>query len=413
MYTQPLSLWHTSVSAHAKTSRDLPKTADVVVIGGGIVGTCATYWLARNGASPRTASVVQLDQHAFANGATGRNGGFVTLGTAESYSGSIKRNGKANTDAIWQLTVENRDLMRQVLREEQLDCDYREPGALSLALSDEVLVEMERDTEARNASGFEGVMLDRYQLQTLVRTELGAHVRGAGFKPNTALLHSAKFVNGLARAAQQHGAIACTAEALGFEVNGDSIAVQTSIGTIATKGVVMGANAWTSRLLPELKDKVWPVRGQVLSYAPIPPAFAPGMGASVTPTGEYWQQTPTGEIVIGGCRAARPDGDANLISNDTTEDVQAALEQVLPRLFPKLAGLRVAQRWGGPMAFTPDYVPIADCIPSLPNAWFAGGFCGHGMPFGMIFGKLLAQAAMSNTKPDALAPFAMSRATLR
>ncbi|NJM42309.1 MAG: FAD-binding oxidoreductase [Anaerolineae bacterium] len=413
MYTQPLSHWHTSFSTHAHTSRDLPKTADVVVIGGGIVGTCATYWLARNGASPKTARVVQLEQNAFANGATGRNGGFVTLGTAESYSNSIKRNSKANTDAIWQLTVENRELMRQVLREEQLDCDYREPGALSLALSDEVFAEMARDTEARNANGFEGVMLDRHQLRTLVRTELGDPIRGAGFKPNTALLHSAKFVNALARAAQQHGAIACTAEALGFEVNGDSIQVQTSIGAIVTKGVVMGANAWTSRFLPELKDKVWPVRGQVLSYAPIPPVFAPGMGASVTPTGEYWQQTPTGEIVIGGCRAARPDGDVGLINNDTTDDVQTALERVLPTLFPKLEGLKVSQRWSGPMAFTPDYVPIADCIPNLPNAWFAGGFCGHGMPFGMIFGKLLAQAAMNSTKPEALTPFAMNRATLR
>jgi glycine/D-amino acid oxidase-like deaminating enzyme len=165
-------------------------------------------------------------------------------------------------------------------------------------------------------------------------------------------------------------------------------------------------------LLPALCGKVWPVRGQVLSYEAIPPAFAPGMGAGVTATGEYWQQRPTGEIVIGGCRAVRADGDVNVLNNDITDDVQLALEQVLPMLFPQLAGLRVAQRWGGPMAFTPDYVPIADCIPSLPNAWFAGGFCGHGMPFGMVFGKLLAQAAMRRMKPDALAPFSMDRDTL-
>jgi glycine/D-amino acid oxidase-like deaminating enzyme len=375
------------------------------------VGTCATYWLARD-----VARVVQLEQHAFGNGATGRNGGFVTLGTAESYSSSIKRNGKANTDAIWNLTVQNRDLMRQVLREEQLQCDYREPGTLSLALTDESFAEMAADTETRNANGFEGVMLDRYQLRTLVRTELGPSIRGAGFKPNTALLHSTKFVNGLAHAAQQHGAIACTAEALGFAAVGDGVRVQTSLGEIEAKGVVVAANAWTSALLrdllPALCGKVWPVRGQVLSYEAIPPAFAPGMGAGVTATGEYWQQRPTGEIVIGGCRAVRADGDVNVLNNDITDDVQLALEQVLPMLFPQLAGLRVAQRWGGPMAFTPDYVPIADCIPSLPNAWFAGGFCGHGMPFGMVFGKLLAQAAMRRMKPGELAPFSMDRDTL-
>ena len=51
------------------------------------------------------------------------------------------------------------------------------------------------------------------------------------------------------------------------------------------------------------------------------------------------------------------------------------------------------------MAFTPDDLPVADAIPDVHGAWFAGGFCGHGMPFGMIFGTLLAEAALSGRKP--------------
>ncbi len=408
MYTEPLSHWQTSFNTRAAASRDLPQTADVVVVGGGVVGTCAAYWLAQDGAR-----VVQLEQHTFANGATGRNGGFVTLGTAESYASSIKRNGKANTDAIWKLTLENRNLMRQVLREEQLQCDYREPGNVSLALTEEEYIDAIYNVRMMNAFSIEADLLDRQQLQSLIRTELGPDIQGATYKPDTGLLHSTKFVNGLASAAQRLGAIACVAEAQAFEAMGEHVRVKTSIGNIETKGLVIAANAWTSQLLPALSSKMRPVRGQVVSFAPIAPVFGPGMGASVTPAGEYWQQTPTGEIVLGGCRSVRPDRDENLISNDTTDDVQAALEQVLPKLFPKLVGLRVAQRWGGPMAFTPDYLPIADCIPSLPNAWFAGGFCGHGMPFGMVFGKLLAQAALRGQKPDELAPFATTRTTLR
>ena len=73
------------------------------------------------------------------------------------------------------------------------------------------------------------------------------------------------------------------------------------------------------------------------------------------------------------------------------------IEQVLPQLFPALhsahgeGALRVARRWAGLMAFTADYLPIADRVPGLPNAWVVGGFCGHGMPFGMRLGQLLAQ----------------------
>jgi gamma-glutamylputrescine oxidase len=65
------------------------------------------------------------------------------------------------------------------------------------------------------------------------------------------------------------------------------------------------------------------------------------------------------------------------------------------------------------MAFTSDGMPIADRAPGLPGAWIVGGFCGHGMPFGMRLGQLLAEAAMSNAKPEPLAPFRLDRATLR
>jgi glycine/D-amino acid oxidase-like deaminating enzyme len=64
------------------------------------------------------------------------------------------------------------------------------------------------------------------------------------------------------------------------------------------------------------------------------------------------------------------------------------------------------------MAFTSDYTPIADRVPGIDAAWFVGGFCGHGMPFGMRVGQLLAEAAHTGTKPDALLPLRLDRPTL-
>jgi len=136
------------------------------------------------------------------------------------------------------------------------------------------------------------------------------------------------------------------------------------------------------------------------------------MGAALTPTGEYWQQAPDGTIVLGGCRAVAPGQDVGIRDSRPTPEVQAALEQALPSLFPALVGLRVARRWAGLMAFTADYLPIADRAPDLPNIWVVGGFCGHGMPFGMRLGQLLAQAAADGAPPTALTPFRLDRATL-
>ena len=95
-----------------------------------------------------------------------------------------------------------------------------------------------------------------------------------------------------------------------------------------------------------------------------------------------------------------------------TNDVTDRIEQVLPRLFPELTHLTVERRWAGLMAFTSDYVPVADAAPEMPGVWVGGGFCGHGMPFGPRLGQLLAEAATSGSTPEALAPLRIDRPTL-
>jgi sarcosine oxidase subunit beta len=92
--------------------------------------------------------------------------------------------------------------------------------------------------------------------------------------------------------------------------------------------------------------------------------------------------------------------------------VVAKITEVLPRLFPELDSLVVDRSWAGLMAFTPDGLPVVDHMDTSENVWFAGGFNGHGMPFGPILGRLLAQTVTSNAVAPELAPFARSRASL-
>ena len=92
--------------------------------------------------------------------------------------------------------------------------------------------------------------------------------------------------------------------------------------------------------------------------------------------------------------------------------MQVPLEKVIPRLFPQLTDLKVDRRWSGPMAFTPDYLPVIDAAPGLNNAWVAGGFNGSGMGFGMVTGETLVEAVTTGVKPAALAPFALDRSGL-
>lgn len=409
MTLDTVSYWHTTIApaAMATTSKTPPQT-DVAVVGGGLLGTCVTYWLARLGKR-----VLQIDQTGLAAGATGRNGGFLTIGTAMSYPAAIAQFGHAAAQEMWQLTLASRELLRELMRDEALDCDYREPGTLSLALNERELESMQQAAAHMNADGMPAEILGRKQVQSLINTPVSAEVCGAKFGPGGGLLHSARFVHGLAKAAQQHGATISIAAVQGIRQHAGEIELTTSAGPIHTPALIVATNAWTRQLMPHMQGVVTPVRGQILSYDPIDRVFTQGIGAGVTPTGEYWQQTLDGSIVLGGCRAVHPTQDVDSLSVDYTDDVQTAIEQVLPRLFPQLSNLKVAQRWAGSMAFTPDYLPVLDAIPGINNAWFTGGFCGHGMPFGMIFGKLLAEAVQTGKLPTELRHFAANRPTLK
>jgi gamma-glutamylputrescine oxidase len=405
---EPASYWQATAPGPPAAPADLPAAADVAVIGGGLLGAATAYWLARAGAA-----VALLEAGMLAGGATGRNGGFVVAGTAAPYPEAIERYGHTTARAVWALTLESRALLHQTLAEEAIDCDYREPGLLHLALGDAQLAGLARTVAALHADNFAAALLARQEVQELVGTSLGHEIAGGLFAPEDGLVHPARLVHGLAGAAGRHGARLREGTAVTrLETDGDGVRVRMARGDLRAGAAVVAANAWSDELIPALAGLVTPVRGQVLCYAPVAPVFRCGMGAAVTPTGEYWQQAPDGSIILGGCRAAVPGSEVGVRESVPTAEIQSAIERIFSRLFPSLGGLRVARRWAGLMAFTPDGLPIADRAPDLPGVWVVGGFCGHGMPFGMRLGQLLAEAALGGVRPAGLEPFRLDRPTL-
>jgi gamma-glutamylputrescine oxidase len=404
---EPISYWHRT-SPHFSLSNELPRTVDVLVVGSGLFGAATAYWLARS-----ERKVALLDRVTVAYGASGRNGGFVVAGMHEEYRAAIARLGHEVARAVMSISYENQAVLRQVLAEEKIDCHYREPGSLGLALGEAQVSEVRRNIEALRADGFPAQWIERAEVQELIHTPLGPEILGGKFLPGQALVHSARLIQGLVQAAQRHGAKAYQARALRLTQDGESVLVETSNGTIKAGVVVLATNAWTSELIPEMKELIVPVRGQIMAYAPTAPVFTTAVFASITETEEYWQQTLDGSIVLGGCRALAPGRDVGVWESVPTAEVQAALQQIFPRLFPHLTGLQVVQRWAGLMDFTPDRIPIVDRVPGLENAWFVGGLSGHGMPFGMLIGQMLAEAVQTGKAPEALRPFALERETLK
>lgn len=407
-YPEPLSFWQQALDPAGIAPDPLPAQADVVVVGGGILGTATTYWLARAGVRP-----LLLERGPIGNGASGRNGGMMVIGTAEAYPAATRRLGPAAARSIWELTMASQALLGTVLEAEAIDCDYRPTGHLKLTLGGDQLTQQQEVVAALHADGFAAEVLDRRGLQELICTPLGPEITGARFLPNSGTVHSGRLVSGLALAARRHGAqLGTGVEVLQIEATDGALQIETDQGALTAGGVVVAANAWTGDLLPELAGCITPVRGQALAYAPIERVFTTGIGVRITATEEYWQQAADGTIVLGGCRAVAPGHDIGVRDLTVSDDVQHALEAIFPRLFPALSGLRVTRRWAGAMGFTSDHLPIVDQAPELPGVWFAGGFSGYGMKFGLRLGQLLAEAATQGTRPAALDPFRRARPSL-
>ena len=400
------SYWHATAPAPIPDD-PIPSGADVVVIGAGLLGTWTAYWLARAGVD-----VLVIEKTAISHGATGRNGGFLRGGTAAGYRHAIDTLGHEVARGLWQTTFRGQQLAAEIIAEEGIDCDFRTPGTLSLALNEQEAAEYQAELALFAQDGFPGEWLNHADVQAMLQTRLADDVAGALFFADGSLLHSSRYLAGIAAAAKRHGARFALAEAASLEPAASGVSIRTSAGTIAAGRVVVALNAWTDTLVPALSGLVVPVRGQILAYEPIGRVFEPGIGASISSTGEYWQQTRDGSIVIGGCRADAPGGDVGVREMVPTPDVTARIEAVIPRLFPDLTGTPVARHWAGLMAFTSDYLPVADAIPDVPGAWVTGGFCGHGMPYGPIVGQLLAEAVQTGSTPEALAPLRIARPSL-
>ncbi len=375
----------------------------MVIVGGGVLGLATAYHLARQGAHP-----LLLERDGLGAGATGRNGGFLPVGTAEDYDTTIARLGRSTARELLGLTIENRWLADEILGVEGIACDFRPAGHLHLALSDAEQEANRRLASLLTEDGCATGHLALTEAQAIVATPFGPAVAGGLFFRDIALLHPGKLVRGLAGAARRRGAVIARAEVQRIEGGGRGARIITDRGNIDAGAVLTAVNAWTGELHPALGPLITPVRGQVVAYAPVAPLCRAGMTALTTATEEYWQQLPDGSIILGGCRAVQPGRDEGVLSLNPTAEVQHALDQVLPTLFPGIGSLQATHRWAGPMAFTRDRLPIVAPWPEAAG-WSIGGFSGNGMSLSLILGQLIGDVLLGRTADPQLTLFSPNR----
>jgi glycine/D-amino acid oxidase-like deaminating enzyme len=367
---------------------------DVLVIGGGMVGCYCAYELASRGLK-----TVLLERGEIASGASGRGGGLLLKGATDLFGPEVVPHLKAN-----------QRLLENFIQETESDVDYVRAGSLYVAFeSDWELAR--KQVGSLNESGIAAELWDR---RDLIQRLSGLTDRAVGgrFIPDDAQLTSPKLAVAFAQAARRAGAQVRTGtRVLAFVPtnNGSTQSVATSDGEISAARVVFATNAYTSHLLPEIKEIIVPTRGQAFLTISLPPAFPFACASNYDL--EYWRQTRTGQILFGGCRrseAQYPDGKGAELT-ETTKEVQEALQQNFNSLFPCWAGLPHEKSWAGTMGFTPDLKPLIGLLPGRPNLLIAAGFSGNCLPLVCVTGQMIRELIIEGETSLPLDPFNPAR----
>lgn len=419
-------------------SGTVPDSADVVVIGGGIVGVSTAWFLARRGID-----VVVCEKGHVAGEQSGRNWGWV------------RQQGRDTREMP--MIVESLRTWRSLADELGEDVGYEQTGCLFTAADDAQMEQLAGWLPTAREYGLDTRLIDGGELATLARGA-GIAWKGALYTASDGRAEPQKAAPAIARAAARHGARVLTACAVrGIETEAGRVAgVVTEHGPIRTSVVLCAAGAWTSLFCRSLGISVpqLRVRGTVVRTAPGPAVLdgnlfddrlgirrrrdggftvAHGMilDHAITPSTFRYaskflpalrQEYRTLRLSIGRefidewrtpkrwpLDAVSPFEKTRVLDPEPNPRAVAGIRENLDTVFPELAGTPIVETWAGMVETSPDVVPVIEALDALPGFHVATGFSGHGFGIGPGAGKAIAGLLTGDATGIDLAPFRLSR----
>jgi glycine/D-amino acid oxidase-like deaminating enzyme len=360
--------WHATMPAlPPRRDRPLPESANVVVVGGGYTGITAARELARRGA---TVTLIEAETLGF--GGSTRNGGIVHPGYKWDPDELVSRYGDETGRALFRETMDAYELVKRLIADEAIDCEFRECGYLDVAWAPSHARDLVRSVETLKRFGVEASFVPRERL----RDEIGSDFYHGGLVfPQSGLLHPGKYFAGLAGAAERAGADlheGVRARAVRRQADG-RLVVETNRGAILANDVVVGTNGYTDGVVPALRRRIIPIGSYIIATEPLPEELA----REISPRGRaffdtknflyYWHVSADGRMIFGGRASFLP---------TSVDRTAAILHKGMLDVHPQLAGIRVAYVWGGNVGFTFDRMPH---VGRLGGVTYAMGCCGTGV----------------------------------
>jgi sarcosine oxidase subunit beta len=367
--------------------------ADVIVIGGGIMGTSTAFFLRR-----RNRSVILLER-----GLTGQQASGVNFG-------GIRRQGRA----LPQLAMASRALRTWQNARELLGEDVEFLPSSHTRVCYHAHDAEYFDRYAQEAREY-GLDLEVLHGEAVFRRFpfLGREVLSASISPLDGHANPRLAAPTFGRAAARLGALIVeNTEIVRVDKDGDTFRVESANGTVYRAAqVVICAGAWASKLSGQFGEPV-PIRAsgpQMAVTEPVPYVFKASMGVytSIKEESVYFRQIPRGNIILGG----GPPGPADAATRRASVLPENTVRQMkqFRRMVPALGALNVIRVWSGVEGYLPDGEPVIGPSSKVDGLFYAFGFCGSGFQIGPGVGETLAELIDTGSTPIALDPFSVRR----
>ncbi|MDT7637974.1 MAG: hypothetical protein QOC83_2262 [Pseudonocardiales bacterium] len=356
---------------------ELPGRAEVVVIGGGVVGTSAAFHLAEAGVD-----VLLLERDELASGSTSRAAG----GVRAQFSDPVNI----------QLGLRSLEAFERFADRPGGEIDLVQHGYLFLLDNTDDVAAFQRNVAVQNELGVPSRMLDVAEACAMSPYVNPEGLLAATFSARDGHCTPEAVVAGYAAGARAHGATIrrhCTVTGIDV-VDGTITGVRTDAGTVGTGTVICAAGAWSARVgeLAGVELPVRPLRRQVVVSEPVadlPPElpFTIDFGTSF-----YFHDEGPG-LLMGMSDSEQGFG------FDTSRSAEwlGRFAEVVARRAPALSEVGIAHGWAGLYEMTPDHNAVVGEAAAVSRFLYATGFSGHGFLQGPAIGEVLRDLVLGHT----------------
>lgn len=370
----------------------MTKTADVIVIGSGVIGCAAAYYMAKKGMS-----VLVLDQdESVGNGGSSRNGGGVRQSGRDPRELPLAIYGVEN---VWPTLSD----------ELGVDVEYHKEGNLRLGKTETHKQILTGLTEKAVACGLNVRMIDAEEVRK-INPYLSEEVTCASWCPTDGHANPLTTTLGFYKNARVLGVVFHMGEKVVKleKVHGKLRRVCTKT-TVYEANQVLVAAGYASRFLTQTVGIDVPMREELIEalVTEAEPKMFPQM-LGTADADFYGHQTNHGSFVFGGATGM----ESTVLDNGTNRTSSLTAPCIcrgIMKYVPKLADAKIVRTWAGYEDLSIDGIPVISKVEEVPGLLLACGFTGHGFGISPVVGQLLAQLAAGETPMLSLQEFRYDR----